>query len=981
MIKGHALSIVVGGLVLAMSARASGNEPLVLENRHVSVEVDRENGGVRSIRDKELGVAYAFSGIGFEVETEAGILRAGKAVEAEVRGGEATFRFSGGGLEVALRYTLGAEDRFVEKWLEIKASDGKPYFLKSVVLEDTKTTAFSEIRFHDDQTIWHCPINLFLKAEKGGCFAGLEYPYWDLKQQDAPGFRLGYQPNYPAAAGEVNISEKYFLGVYRKEGIYRISQGPYPGRGRHRYISFAGTGLSQHFKGGVPPAVKDVPIETLDWGEVWAMQAFMQRVFPDQPLPEDGYWMWQNGWWAGLFNPKIEILNILKSAGIHDIMTAHTWYGRGNHPIAEPYLSQMRVEPMGFPVDKAVAGMPGPAGPSAGWHSPQEVLLDQFKPGGYTPDFRAPPAMEAFVSAGRKMGVYVSSFALPGIWFDRKPEWGSIDPQGNPSVYLFGRKVSCPADDDYMKHLLALHEAVFEKYQPRWWGWDGRWMSFWEVAHYRPGPQGCGPDPCYAKNHGHLPGDNFYREWKNIQFFLKELRRRHPRMCLEAYYGLKRGEPWALRYINSAENYYESSGADINRLEAWHNQNDRFRPVYKNYCSVFGESPEQFRNSVISTLSMSSYCQIGPGFKGLSHEENREFLKKWRRWASENYAYLKVKRDLFSSPGDLPVDGSAHIIKDRGFLFIFPMGGQKVRASIPLNRWLALEENPGALYQIREIYPREGTDLGIFRYGEAFLYDMPPSTPVVLALEPAPAGSSPRRPAPAGQEDSVLTVPAFSSAAPGAGSAARDEPARIRRHYPFDVLIEDGAATPDASEHRVSARLTGQKPCDGVIGKALRFEAGSRGVLLGDLGLSAPASLSFWMKTDGPQADARILSPLEGGAAQMGCLRLAEGRLQVWDASEWVSVADGLTDNTWQHLAVVYHADGAVTGYLNGKKGHTIQSGFDFDGVKAGVGARFLGQFGSPFAGELDDVRIYRGTLTENEIRDLGAHNRGDRGL
>jgi glycerophosphoryl diester phosphodiesterase len=955
---------------------AAAHEPLLLENPHISVQIDRENGAIRSICDKEQSVVYPFSGIGFEVAAEGGTLRSDKALSATCREDDVMLRFAGNGLEVALHYTLGAEDRFVEKWLEIKSGDGKPYFLKSVMLEDTKTTAFSEIHFHDDQTIWHCPINLFLRGEKGGCFAGLAYPYWELKQNGKEGFRLGYQPNDQVAAKEVHVSEKYFLGVYRKEGLQRVSQGPYPGRGRNPYISFGHTGLSQQFKGGrVPAVVRDVPLEILDWGEVWAMQAFMQRNQPDDlQLPEDGYWIWQNGWWAGLFNPKPEILETLKAAGVHDIMTAHTWYGRGNHPMPEPYLSKMRVEPLGFPVDKAVAGMPGPAGPAAGWHAPQEVLLDQFKPDAYTTDFQAPPAMEAFVEAGRKLGVHVSSFALPGIWFDQKPEWGSLDPQGKPTVYLFGRKVSCPANDDYMKHLLAVHEAVFDKYKPRWWGWDGRWLSSWEVAGYRPGPLGCGLDPCYAKNHGHLPGDNYYREWKNIQSFLKAVRTRHPRLCLEAYYGLKRGEPWALRYMNSADNYYETSGSDMNRVQAWHNQNDRFRPVYKNYCSIFGETPQQFQHSVISTLSMSSYCQLGPGFKGLALAENREFLKKWRRWASENHAYLRVKRDLFACPGDSPVDGSAHIIKDRGFLFLFPMGGKKVRASIPVNRWLQLAEKPEAVYQLKEIYPREGVELGSWRYGEAFLYDMPQSGPVVLALEPAPAGSRPQQPTLAAPAEGTLVLQAFEAA-----KALRpDEPARLYRHYTFDTLLESNAVTPDASSQQVHARLSGQTLCEGVSGKALRFEAGKNGVPLGDLGLQASASLAFWLKTESPKADARLLSQLEGVGPQTGCLRLSEGNLQVWDAAEWLSVVSGLKDtNVWQHIAVVYHADGAVTGYLNGEKGLTAQSGFDFKGVKAGLGSRFLGQYGNPFAGALDDFRIYSGALTESEIKGLCANKQG----
>jgi hypothetical protein len=172
-------------------------------------------------------------------------------------------------------------------------------------------------------------------------------------------------------------------------------------------MGFCHTGLGQHFKSGrVPPRVEDVQLERLDWGEVWAMQDFMRRIQPDGlQLPEDGYWIWQNGWWAGLFDSQPERLDVIKAAGIHDIMTEHTWYGRGNHPHTEPYLSKMWIEPIGFPVDAAVAGMPGPAGPAAGWHTPQDVKLDAFKPGEFTPDFRAPPAMQRFIDHGTSIGV------------------------------------------------------------------------------------------------------------------------------------------------------------------------------------------------------------------------------------------------------------------------------------------------------------------------------------------------------------------------------------------------------------------------------------------------------------------------------------------------------------------------------------------------------------------------------------------------
>ncbi len=80
----------------------------------------------------------------------------------------------------------------------------------------------------------------------------------------------------------------------------------------------------------------------------------------------------------------------------------------------------------------------------------------------------------------------------------------------------------------------------------------------------------------------------------------------------------------------------------------------------------------------------------------------------------------------------------------------------------------------------------------------------------------------------------------------------------------------------------------------------------------------------------------------------------------------------GLSDKgVWQHVAVVYQKDGSATGYLNGGKSGTFESAFDFKGIKAGIAARFIDEHGSPFAGALDDFRIYSHALTNDEVKAL----------
>ena len=72
-----------------------------------------------------------------------------------------------------------------------------------------------------------------------------------------------------------------------------------------------------------------------------------------------------------------------------------------------------------------------------------------------------------------------------------------------------------------------------------------------------------------------------------------------------------------------------------------------------------------------------------------------------------------------------------------------------------------------------------------------------------------------------------------------------------------------------------------------------------------------------------------------------------------------------------QHVALVFEADGSARAYLNGEQGSTIRSSFDFKGVQAGLAAPFLGQYGTPFVGALDDFCITNRALTAKEIKDI----------
>ena len=139
---------------------------------------------------------------------------------------------------------------------------------------------------------------------------------------------------------------------------------------------------------------------------------------------------------------------------------------------------------------------------------------------------------------------------------------------------------------------------------------DGRILtSFQRVGIFRRGP--IEPLPCYAANHGHQPGRNYYADYKNSLYLMQELRRRHPEAFLEVYWGIKRAMPWAMAPYNGCESLYESNGALDDRMQSWYNQNYRFLPNYQNFAQLRGTTDAELRKSLLSCLSISSHLAIG----------------------------------------------------------------------------------------------------------------------------------------------------------------------------------------------------------------------------------------------------------------------------------------------------------------------------------------------------------------------------------
>ena len=132
-------------------------------------------------------------------------------------------------------------------------------------------------------------------------------------------------------------------------------------------------------------------------------------------------------------------------------------------------------------------------------------------------------------------------------------------------------------------------------------------------------------------------------------------------------------------------------------------------------------------------------------------------------------------------------------------------------------------------------------------------------------------------------------------------------------------------------------------------------------------------TVSLWLNPDALDGDKRIFSQLSGATSQAGAVGVGQtagaGGLWVWDGAGFghLTNAGALSTGSWQHLALVWDS-GQVTAYLDGVAQLTATADFDFGAENFGIAAKFVGQYGDGFDGQIDDVAIFDVALSPQDV-------------
>ncbi len=212
----------------------------------------------------------------------------------------------------------------------------------------------------------------------------------------------------------------------------------------------------------------------------------------------------------------------------------------------------------------------------------------------------------------------------------------------------------------------------------------------------------------------------------------------------------------------------------------------------------------------------------------------------------------------------------------------------------------------------------------------------------------------------------IFTVTAFLVLIHAGVSSA----SQIVSHWKFDetsgIIADDSVGTNNGS------LINGPIWTAGKVGGALSFDgvndyvtAGVNGIVYGS---HIANTLMAWIKTDG--RDQIILKP---GTLEIGMTEQGNALYVCEYSGQWGcrSVAAPIGDGNWHHFAFVHQTSNVWDVYTDGINNTSVSTGRTSNiGTTIYIGGH-PGYLASAFRGILDEVAVYNGALSADEIRNI----------
>lgn len=154
-----------------------------------------------------------------------------------------------------------------------------------------------------------------------------------------------------------------------------------------------------------------------------------------------------------------------------------------------------------------------------------------------------------------------------------------------------------------------------------------------------------------------------------------------------------------------------------------------------------------YKYSVLSSIATGSWNNVvdmiparDPAEFERFSEADKSWIRNWLQWTTDNKDVLKQTKTILGQPAMGKIDGTAAVVGDHGFVFLFNPNYKALQARIKLDASMGLTES--AQFALKELYPEKGrligkTGEGIWTYGDALSIALEGTSAKVLELVPA----------------------------------------------------------------------------------------------------------------------------------------------------------------------------------------------------------------------------------------------------
>jgi hypothetical protein len=274
-----------------------------------------------------------------------------------------------------------------------------------------------------------------------------------------------------------------------------------------------------------------------------------------------------------------------------------------------------------------------------------------------------------------------------------------------------------------------------------------------------------------------------YAQWYGCRRILETLRREVPDIVIDGRQQYQNFGPWTWlagsyphptltdeqpeSFTAFPDLHTDRVSADRQRFAAWTYRVERFAPpeITPGFMTHQSERSDEkdvmrrdrfrprdwdvlgWKYSVLSSVGTAPFNHVinfipardPEEFKSLA-DEDKAWVRRWLDWAGENAKYLHALRPIIGPPMLGRADGTAAVVDDRGFVFLFNPNPGGVEARFKLDASIGLAK--GDRFVIRELHPEEGkvfgSTEGFWKAGSDVVVPLAGADARVFEIFPAP---------------------------------------------------------------------------------------------------------------------------------------------------------------------------------------------------------------------------------------------------